>query len=104
MFAAASQDLRGPSNVSFVNEVYPVFFMSADTLEDVPPEALDYYLDELDRTLETSESERRRRLEEMLSVDRLAVESIVSGYYRAANKHAYLRSLAMILVKRSSLL
>ena len=58
------------------------------------------YLDAIEQNvLGTASRERQRMLEELSSIDQMAVSSLVSGYHVAANKDAYLEALAMALVK-----
>ena len=62
--------------------------------------AIDQYLEQIeDTTLGNLAMKRQRKLDELGSLDSLAVESLVSGFHVAANKDAYLRALAMALVR-----
>ena len=61
---------------------------------------VEQYLDaiELD-TLGAASRERQRMLDELSSIDQMAVENLVSGFHIAAKPEAYLRALAMALVR-----
>jgi len=63
-------------------------------------EPVEQYLEQIeDKTLNGMVIERQRKLEELSSIDELAVESLVSGFHCASNKDAYLRALSMALVR-----
>lgn len=63
-------------------------------------EQLEQYLNDIElNTLGSASRERQRKIEELDSIDQLAVETLVSGYVTAANQTAYLRALCMALVR-----
>lgn len=63
-------------------------------------EPVEQYLEHIEgETLENMAIERHRKLEELSSIDQMAVESLVSGFHVASNKDAYLRALSMALVR-----
>lgn len=57
------------------------------------------YLDRIEETLGEQSRNRHAKFQELTSIDELAVDSIVSGYYTADSPDAYLRALAMALVR-----
>lgn len=63
-------------------------------------EQVDQYLDSIERdTLGGATRQRQEKLDELNSIDQMAVEALVSGYIVAANQTAYLRALCMALVR-----
>jgi hypothetical protein len=69
-------------------------------------EAVDYFLDDIEGQMSASSKERQERQAELNSIDQMLVESLVSRFYTASNQDAYLRALAMVIVRtvRSSTL
>jgi len=60
---------------------------------------LDQYLDEIEHTGNVVNQGLRKAQEELSSIEQMAVELYVSGYTIAHNKDAYLRAMAMALVR-----
>jgi len=63
-------------------------------------EEVEHYLEQIEgTTLEDWVQERQEKMDELSSLDQLLVTSIVAGFYTASNKDAYLRAIAMALVR-----
>jgi hypothetical protein len=62
-------------------------------------DAVDHFLDDIEGQVSASSKERQERLAELNSVDQMLVESLVSRFYTASNQDAYLRALAMVVVR-----
>jgi len=59
------------------------------------------YLDVIEDRLCDAAVERSKKLEELTSIDEMQIDNIVSAYVVASNQAAYLRALAMALVRAS---
>ena len=57
------------------------------------------YLDVIEERLGETAVERSRKLDELTSLDEMTVDNIVSAYASASNQVAYVRAMAMALVR-----
>jgi len=57
------------------------------------------YLDVIEESLGTTSAERFRKIEELNSLDEMEVTIICDRFVSASNQAAYLRALAMALVR-----